>query len=218
MVGEDRRVTFSRGCGKFARKLARPPDVAVEALAREFENRLSSLEVGHDRAFVLRARGHKIGILKAPRYGADTSLVKVGVGGNRILGVPQVPNVDALVLVIIVSDDELGWNHRIPDDLSLHCSSALFTLASLGAEVVILAGRGLFWLGELENRFAGFQIPHDDFAVFGGAGQNVLNDTIPTNRSDSVALVEIGLAWFEFFWLLHLADVLNKDFTAARRQ
>lgn len=68
--------------------------------------------------------------------------MKIGVGGNRILGVPQVPNVNTLVLVVVVSDHKLGWNHRIPDNLSLHSSGALFTLTSLGAEVVILAGGG----------------------------------------------------------------------------
>lgn len=123
--------------------------------------------------------------------------------------VPKVPNVDALVLVVIVGDHKLGRNHRVPNYLSFHGTSALVALASLSAEIVILACGRLFWLGELENRLAGFQIPHDDFTVFRGASQNVLDDAVPADGSDSVALVEVRLPRLEFFRLLHLADVLN---------
>lgn len=55
LIRENCRVAFSCSRGQFAREFARPPDVAIETLAREFEHCFTSLEIGHDRAFVLRA-------------------------------------------------------------------------------------------------------------------------------------------------------------------
>lgn len=89
----------------------------------------------------------------------------------------------------------------------------------LVVEIVVLVGvYRAFWLSKLKNRLALLEVPDNNFAVFGGARQDVGDHTVPRDRGDAVTFVEVGLARFELGGLLELADILNQNFAAARGQ
>jgi hypothetical protein len=46
-------------------------------------------------------------------------MVQILESGSRILGVSQIPHVEARIHVIVVGDYELGRHNRIPHHLSL---------------------------------------------------------------------------------------------------
>lgn len=88
--------------------------------------------------------------------------------GNRVAWVTKIPNIDGRVLVIVISDDKLSWNLRIPHHLSFFRSTWLLCL--LTSKVVIHTSGARGWLGEVEDRLVDFEVPNDNFAVFTGTG------------------------------------------------
>ena len=74
-------------------------------------------------------------------------------------------------------------------------------------------------LGELEDRLGLFQVPDDNLAVLGGRGQDVIHTTVPADGSNSMTLMEVGLARLELLRFLEvLPDILDKDFRATTSQ
>ena len=100
---------------------------------------------------------------------------------NWIRRVPQVPNVETGIGVVIICNYELGWNQRVPHDLSFCYFGWLGRLIVVCVKVVVLIYcLGELWLLELEKRFTLFEVPNYDFAILGSARQNVGDNTIPT--------------------------------------
>ena len=77
--------------------------------------------------------------------------MEVGICCNWILGVSQVPNVDVLVAIIVISYDKLSRDDRVPDNLCFHRFQRLLFIVVVRVEVVKLARCRSLGLCKLEN-------------------------------------------------------------------
>lgn len=70
-----------------------------------------------------------------------------------VLRVPQIPNIEARILVVIICHNELGRDGRIPYNLRLFGLNSLLLLTAtvLRTEIVVLADLLLARFSELEN-------------------------------------------------------------------
>jgi hypothetical protein len=141
--------------------------------------------------------------------------VQILEGCCRVLRIPQIPDVEAWVHVIIIGDNELRGNDRVPHHLSLFGFDG-FLPHRLIKEVIVgvLTSRAVIGLVELENRLGLPEIPDHNFAIFRSGGQDMRYDAVPANASDAMTFVEVWLSGFELSWLLHMADVLEEHFGA----
>mmetsp|Transcript_3055 Transcript_3055/g.5152 ORF Transcript_3055/g.5152 Transcript_3055/m.5152 type:complete len:234 (+) Transcript_3055:3265-3966(+) len=137
----------------------------------------------------------------------------VVVGGDGVVGVPQIPDVDDGVLHVVVGDHELSRDLGVPHHLGLLLLHGLLTLTLLLAKVVVHAGGGARGLCEVVDGLAHLEVPDHDFTVFARAGKDVGDHTVPTDRGYPGALVVVGLAGFEDVGSLDVGgDVLNQHF------
>lgn len=82
---------------------------------------------------------------------------------------------------------------------------------SLVVRVAEVVHTVLIWLHELEDRFGLLEIPDDDLSIFTGAGQDMGDNSVPADCSDTVSFVQVGLTWFKLGWLFDvLTDVLDQ--------
>ena len=120
-------------------------------------------------------------------------------GRNWIVGLSQIPNVEAWILIIVITDYKLSRNLRVPHHTCLF--RALRLLLLIWIIEIALSSAGI-WLLELEDGLGSLQIPNHNLAVLTGTSQNVWHNSIPADRRDVGALVEIRLSWLEFDGLL----------------
>jgi hypothetical protein len=182
------------------------PFYTVKTLvSREFEHDFSGYEISDNSSPILCTRYNEVVIFKAPRHRKNAWLMKVFESFNWILWISEIPNIEPWVSIVIIGDNKLSWYHRIPHHLGLFQLYRLsFWLVRLRIEVVVLWNLvlTLVWLHKLENRFALLQVPNNNFSIFRSTCQNMRHNSIPANRCDSMALVKVGLAGFEFCWFL----------------
>ena len=147
--------------------------------------------------------------------------MEVGVSCHWVLWIAQVPHVERGILIIIVGNQELGGDFRVPYDVSLSKPRLLAFRAfivGIVVEVVVLR-LVLARLSEVKDRLADLEVPHDDLAVLTGASQDVRNNAVPAYRSDAGSLVEVGHARLVHVWLLKATlDVLDQDLRTATRK
>lgn len=138
-------------------------------------------------------------------------------GGNWVVRITKIPNVNGWVLVVIVGDDELRGDLWVPHHLRLpHGLSLILVLL---AEVVLGTTRVAGWLREVENRFVNLEIPDDDLPVFTGTCENVWDNSVPADGGDTRTFVIVGNTWLEDVWLLHVGtDVLDEYLRATTCQ
>lgn len=86
---------------------------------RELKDDFIGLVVGHHASLVLASGHDQIWIAETPRDGQDASLVDVGVLHDWVLGISEVPDVEAWVLVIVICNHELSGDLRVPHHLDL---------------------------------------------------------------------------------------------------
>jgi len=73
--------------------------------------------------------------------------------------------------------------------------------------LVLILGR----LSKVKDGLVSLEVPHDDFAILGGTGQNVGNCRIPADRGYPRTLVIVGDTWFEDIGALDIMlDVLDE--------
>lgn len=160
----------------------RPLDVRKSAVGGEFKYHVSGLEVRHDGAVVLGRGSDKVGVAEAPVDGQDTCLVQVLESGHWVLRVPQIPNVEAGVLVVVRSNDKLGGNQGVPLDLGLDNRTLGCVVIRPCVEVVVVCAGGLgLRLGKLEDALGLLEVPDHNLTVFGGRSQNVGDNTVPAD-------------------------------------
>jgi hypothetical protein len=119
--------------------------------------------------------------------------MKICKGGHRILGVSQIPHIERWALVVVVGNQKLSGDFRIPNDIGFtknRLRSLLLAFWPLSvAEVVrvIVLLRLVNSLGRLckvEDGFAHLEVPYHDFTIFTCTGQDVRDHSVPTDRSD----------------------------------
>lgn len=103
----------------FSVEVVAPLNLLVWALSWESEDLFSGLEVGDDGSLVFARADDETRVGEAPGEGQDTAVVNIREGGNWVVRVTKIPNVDGWVLVIVVGDDELGGDLRVPHHLGL---------------------------------------------------------------------------------------------------
>ena len=137
-------------------------------------------------------------------------------GGNRIIGLSQIPYIETRILIIVIADYELSCDLRVP-----HHTCLLRALRLLLLRGIIEIGRssGGIWLLELEDSLGSLQVPDHNLSVLTCTSQNVRHNSVPTDCSDMGAFVEIGLSWLEFDGLFQrLTDVLYQYFCTTATQ
>ena len=100
----------------------------------------------------------------------------IGIGSHRVLGITQVPDVDAWVAVVVIGDSELGRDLWVPGHLEvalLRC----WCLSSLAEEII--ADRCTRRLSEVEDRSVNLEVPNDNLAVLTTTSQDVRHDPVP---------------------------------------
>ena len=128
--------------------------------------------------------------------------MKIRISSNWVLRVSQVPNVEGRVLVIIIGNQELSWDLRVPNYVGLSESRLRFWhtfrpfVVSEVVILVILLELILSWLSEGEDRLTNLQVPHNDLTILTGTCQNVRDYPVPTYRGNPRALMEIWHTWF----------------------
>jgi len=106
-----------------------------------------------------------------------------------VVWLPQVPNLEARVLVVVIGHHELSWDLRVPCQTCLSQDwllglAALRPLIVKVIKVVILLGQLLGGFGEVEYGFVDLKIPHDDLPVLRGASQYVRDHSVPADRGN----------------------------------
>ena len=197
-------VTCLIRCSKLAWELAGPPDCREAVLGVEFKNSLAGFEISNNCALVLRRAGNEVWVSQTPIDSQNALLVQVLEGCHWVLRVSQVPDVEAGIAVVIRCNNELSGDNRVPNDLRLFGLNLGFGCIRLpSVEVVILRGT-LLGLGELENRLGLLQVPNHNLSIFARTCKNMRHHSIPADRSNEVAIMEVGLARLELGWLFQV--------------
>jgi len=113
--------------------------------------------------------------------------VNVLEGRNGVCRVPQIPDVEDGVRIVVVGDDKLGRNLGVPHHLGLLGNNWLLCGLFLAVVEVIECAAStlaLRWLHELENRFRTSEIPDHDLSILTSTCQNVRHNQVPADRSD----------------------------------
>lgn len=184
-------------------QLVAPLHSAIFIIRWELEDSLSRLEVGDDRALVLTRAHDQAGIGETPGEREDAAVVNVVEGSYRVVWLPEIPDVDRRVQVIIVGDNELGGDLWVPHHLRLLTWEVLATQLVLGSKVVVDSCCAR-WLGEREDGLVDLQVPDHDLAVFTRARQDVRDDSVPADGRDPRSLVIVGHSWLEDAWGLQV--------------
>lgn len=190
----------------------------VVLLSGELKDLLTSLDIGDDSPIILTTTDKQWAVLEVPRETQDTGRVHIIVSGNWVRWITKVPNVECWVVVVIRGCNKLrgniGWPHEL--DFSFGWGFVLLH----GPKVVIDWGLGSHWgISEIKDFFVHFQIPDDDFAIFGSWRQNVLDDSIPRDTGDACIFMVVGCARLEDIRLLDVVtQILDKYLSSTRGQ
>ena len=137
-------------------------------------------------------------------------------GRNWIVSLSKIPHIEAWILIIVIADDELSCNLRVPHHTCLLWALWLLRLRWI---IEILVSSGSIWFLELKDGLGSLQVPNYNLSIFAGTSQNVRHNSVPADSCDVGAFVEIGLSRLEFDRLFQrLTDVLNQHFSSAAAQ
>ena len=134
---------------------------------------------------------------------------------NGVVSLAQVPDIEAWVLIIIISHDKLRGQFRAP-----HNTSSLGTNICLLRRVVKhLTPCSRLWLSELEDGARCFEVPDHNLAILASTGQNVRNNPVPAHIGYETAFVIVWLTRLELSRLFKVGgDILNEDFCSTTCQ
>lgn len=122
-----------------------------------------------------------------PGKGEDAVVVEVLEGGHWVLGVSEIPDLERGVLIVIIGNEELGWDLWVPNHagLSAHWLLRLglgsLVVSKVVEVVLLLLILVLTRLREREDALADLQVPHHDLPVLTRTSQNVRHDPVPAD-------------------------------------